>query len=276
MRAFYAHEHAGSEKRVCTPLSRATAIDLFAVLDFHVRVFCIPIMRTDRDAYARLVSVRALQFARKSRYPFPLCSVFLPLPVLSACRFCLKASKSVRIRNETRESGLAFSCATKYLLKETLERPEFVWYIGICRRRIFDGRAGLIVLECAEIDAEKVQPRRKREAESTRSLSISLAADLYLYALNVNLKLRPYGKWLELLRAINSDAAKFAGIHYYTTPSARLRNLMIYDTAAANCSRNFARPQLLFYGSAPVLYVFLLLHFILHHRRFLILERVRN
>jgi len=51
------------------------------------------------------------------------------------------------------------------------------------------------------------------------------------YALNINLKLRSYGKWLELLQAINSDAAKFARIHYYTTPSARLRNLMIYDMA---------------------------------------------
>lgn len=51
------------------------------------------------------------------------------------------------------------------------------------------------------------------------------------YTLNINLKLRSYSKWLELLQAINSDAAKFARIHYYTTPSARLRNLMIYDIA---------------------------------------------
>lgn len=71
----------------------------------------------------------------------------------------------------------------------------------------------------------------KLQAEKLRASSRTYARKQSYRTLKINLKLRRYGKWLELLRAINSDAAKFARIHYCTTPSARLRNLMIYDMA---------------------------------------------
>lgn len=56
-----------------------------------------------------------IHIVHRGRYLTPVFPVFLPSPA-----FCLWRSKSTGIRNEAHESGLAFSYATKYLLKKTL------------------------------------------------------------------------------------------------------------------------------------------------------------
>lgn len=115
------------------------------------------------------LSISSIRYTRRSisraRAPEVQSRIFLPSSASS-----LRGGKFARIRNEARESGLAFSCATKYLLKKTLSRlfGEILRFWRTATESEGAFTAGLNRAKCA-INRGRGEGRKKESATCART-----------------------------------------------------------------------------------------------------------